>query len=330
MLVNHSYGLAEGYGDAEFADRLFLAGGASVFLFFALTGYLLFLPFARRDYGRGGGIELGRYARNRALRVLPLYFVAVAVLLVANESGGSGEQWLRFSTLTESFYSDSVITVDPPMWSLVVELHFYALLPLIAWALALASRKRELRAALLIAGLGAASLFVWYLEVHRLGDVADPRWRYSLPVTFLAFVPGMLLAIARVKIESGPVSPWLPPRLALIAAAIGLWVVSAYDFSWSEPAAVAASGLVLAAIVLPARQDGPVRALDWRPLAALGVASYSLYIWHQPVIAALERRADLGFVPLLALALPVCIAIATVSYLVIERPFLRLRRRWAR
>jgi peptidoglycan/LPS O-acetylase OafA/YrhL len=85
---------------------------------------------------------------------------------------------------------------------------------------------------------------------------------------------------------------------------------------------------VLAAVLFGALPSGLERALDWRPLAALGVASYSLYLWHQPLLARLELETGLGFLPLLAVGLPLCAAVAAVTYLTVERPFLRMRRRW--
>jgi peptidoglycan/LPS O-acetylase OafA/YrhL len=329
VVVNHVFGEAEGYGASQFGHRLALSGGLAVFLFFALSGYLLFLPFARRDYGLGGAVDLRRYALNRALRILPLYYVVLAVLLLAGQGGGSAEQWWRFATFTESFDKATVLTVDGPMWSLVVELQFYALLPLVAWLLAKLSRGTVAGATVLIAAIGAASLAVWYLQVHRLGDGADPRWRYSLPVTALAFVPGMLLALVRARLECG-VQRAAPPRIAgwLLLLAVSFWVLAAYRLQWAEPFAVLASFLVLAAIAFDERARW-LRALEWRPLAALGVASYSLYLWHKPLVEWLEDQTGLGFVALLALALPICAAVAAASYLAIERPFLRLRRRWA-
>jgi peptidoglycan/LPS O-acetylase OafA/YrhL len=72
-------------------------------------------------------------------------------------------------------------------------------------------------------------------------------------------------------------------------------------------------------------------ALQWRPLAVIGVASYSLYLWHVPVIKALvDGGASTGFAVLTVIAVPVSIVVALASYAVIESPFLRLRRQWAR
>ena len=64
------------------------------------------------------------------------------------------------------------------------------------------------------------------------------------------------------------------------------------------------------------------RSLDWRPLALIGVASYSLYLWHLPIVEALAPHA-------LALSVPVSLAVALLSYRLVETPFLRLRRRWS-
>jgi peptidoglycan/LPS O-acetylase OafA/YrhL len=116
-LASHTLG-----GPLSVADRLAVGGVFGVNLFFVLTGYLLYLPFAQA----AGSVDLRRYALNRALRVLPLYYVVLAVLLVLQHGGGTLGQWARFATFTQNFSQATVNTVDAPMWSLAVELEFYA------------------------------------------------------------------------------------------------------------------------------------------------------------------------------------------------------------
>ncbi len=65
--------------DLGTVERIAYGGGYGVFFFFALTGYLLFWPFAKRYFGRGDSIDLRSYAVNRALRILPLYYAVVVV-----------------------------------------------------------------------------------------------------------------------------------------------------------------------------------------------------------------------------------------------------------
>jgi peptidoglycan/LPS O-acetylase OafA/YrhL len=84
------------------------------------------------------------------------------------------------------------------------------------------------------------------------------------------------------------------------------------------------------AVVLPLRNGWLTSALSWRPLAALGVASYSLYMWHVLLVRRLSDQFFLANFPkLLLIAMPICIAVAFASYALVERPFLLWRRRWA-
>jgi peptidoglycan/LPS O-acetylase OafA/YrhL len=74
-----------------------------------------------------------------------------------------------------------------------------------------------------------------------------------------------------------------------------------------------------------------VRLLEWKPLVMVGLASYSIYVWHGPILELVTREANGpdSFLPLLAVILPLVIAWALLSYRVVEEPALRLRRRWA-
>lgn len=331
VLVSHVFLYSEVFAPTafdSFPDRLVAGGGFGVQLFFALTGYLIYRPFARRDLGRGGPISIGTYFRNRAVRILPLYWVAVAVLLTFTENGGTWHQWWRFALFAQSFSETTAQTVNGPMWSLVVELHFYLLLPLLAWGLAKVARGRRAVAIWALLALAVPSV------VFRRVD-PDPFviWRFSLPATFYGFVPGMVLAILQLEWERRP-----PSRLrgivrsadAWLVASAGLWALCCWDYGWADPLTAAAAFLTVGAVVLPLTPGPLVRLLDLRWLALLGVASYSLYIWHVPIIEQLYTRPALdSFVPLLVVAVPLALLAALVSYVVVERPTLAWRRRWA-
>jgi peptidoglycan/LPS O-acetylase OafA/YrhL len=142
----------------------------------------------------------------------------------------------------------------------------------------------------------------------------------------------MLLAVVAVSWAQKP-----PRYLRGPLAYSGTWVLAAVvcgllvcdHYSWDLLTGGVAFFLV-GACVLPLRSSLPVRMLSWKPLAALGVASYSLYIWHFNIVTdvtAHQLKGD-SFIVDLAILLPICVIVALISYRVIEEPFLRLRKRW--
>jgi peptidoglycan/LPS O-acetylase OafA/YrhL len=149
---------------------------------------------------------------------------------------------------------------------------------------------------------------------------------------FFFFVPGMLLALLRCSWERqrprwldgpfGRANLWL-------AVAVAAWVFAVEDTHRIALCAPAAF-LITGACVLPLRSGRLIDALGWRPLALIGIASYSLYLWHLPIIFWLVPDTATDFWPLLGIALPLCLAAAALSYRLVESPFLRLRRRWSR
>ena len=333
VLTGHVWGGVHGYStDATFGTfwrRLLLNGGDGVFVFFALSGYLLFWPFVRA--GRTP-VDLRRYARNRALRILPLYLVAAVVLMLLGGHAGDGTLWWRHLLFVQAMWSDSLSAIDGPLWSVAVEIQFYVLLPLIALVLmGLWRRSRAVGAAvLLLAGIVGAILR-WKLDVHS-GNPGNP-WAYQFPTTFQFFVAGMALALVRqAMLDRGGAPPRGPVGSAGAWAALSVvpWLLATWrldqDF-WLAPA----SFLLVGALVLPLRRGRWATALDWRPLAALGVASYSLYVWHLPLGNWLNWGGSTltPFVVALVVLAGLAVLVALVSYRAIEAPALALRRQWA-
>jgi len=333
VLGSHAWGEHHSFTPAAYdghLDRLVFGGGYGVYVFFALSGYLLFRPLARAAFGDGQRIDLGDYGRNRVLRIVPLYYAVAAILFVLSAGGGSPSEWLRFATFSQNFFSGTVLALDSPMWSLIVEVQFYALLPLLALGLAWVSR-RDLRVAagvLVALGLAGVALRSYLLRP----TVDDPRIVYSLATTSFFFVPGLLLALARIGWDRRGGALRLPGPLgssdawALAAIAAWIYVIERFDV---EPLVTVATFLTLGAIALPLRPGRFAAILDWRPLALVGVVSYSLYLWHLPLVNFIGEHISRSL-PLMLGAVAASIALAFLSYRVIEAPFLRLRRRWAR
>jgi peptidoglycan/LPS O-acetylase OafA/YrhL len=159
----------------------------------------------------------------------------------------------------------------------------------------------------------------------------NPYLRYSLLSCFMFFAPGMALALLRLswgrRFPRWLVRPLRTPEAWLLGAAVLWWLVATRPNHGYLMAP--ASFLLLGACVLPLGQSPLLRALDWRPLALIGVVSYSIYLWHVLIVNELvEGTGVTGVWAVLAVSVPAVLAVATVSYLLVERPFLRLRRRW--
>lgn len=339
VVIGHLWATAHGFENPEYIlgtlpRRLVFGLTYGVWVFFGLTGYLLFWPFVRRQFDGGGAIDVRRYLFNRALRILPLYYFAVILLLLVHVPDPTRQMTWRHLLLLQNFWRDTIGKVDAPIWSIVVEVQFYALLPLLAWAIFRISGPSRLRAAIVIGVLALASMIARQILALWADNPALELWRFQLPTTLGFFAAGMGVALLRSAWEERrpPIldgilgAPWL-----WLAAAVSLWVVMCWRFSYENLSAVAVF-LVVGALVLPLRPWGGLRAFDFRPLALLGVVSYSLYIWHAPVILELDGGRTLmphSFPVVLAVFLPLLIVVAIVSYLLIERPALRLRRRWA-
>ncbi len=305
--------------------------GFPLIIFFALSGYLLYRPFAAQAFDSGGPVDLRRFARNRALRVLTLYFAAVIIMLVFTQGGGTWTQWWRFATITACYFQSTAGTVDGPLWSLMVELTFYMLLPLLAWGVSRLSRGSLRRGALVLLVVAAGSI-AFRVVFYLTGDHLNPSWNYNLGSYLFAFVAGMLMVLVRIRWRQTGPPRWLRPPLdhshVWLLGALGLWVLSVVRLDW-DPIQGGAALLTLGALVLPLRQGWALRFFDWRPFVAIGVASYSLYVWHAPVLERLWIETHAESVALFCLTLAACIPIALGSYRLIEAPFLRRRRSWS-
>lgn len=333
VLVSHVYGaFVPPVGHDTVIRRVVSTGAWGVFLFFALTGYLLFWPFVKRAAEATTRLDLGRYVRNRIVRIVPLYYFVLIVLMIAQQSGGSATQWLHFLTFTQNFSHATILTVDDPMWSLGIEVEFYALIPLLALAMVWLARGSINRIA---AGIGALALISYAVYVAKVQVPARPSllWKLSLPTTFFYFVAGMLLALVRLRWQERPPA-WIAGPLGRasvwLSAGVAAWLVTAMDPDYNVVAIPVASFLIIGACVLPLRASPGTRALEWRPLAVLGMASYGIYLWNSPIVNWFARHGlPWASWRLLGASLSVCCAVALVTYVCVEAPFLRLRRRWA-
>lgn len=367
-------------------------------VFFLLSGYLLYRPFATALLRGEGRPPTRRYLRHRFLRIVPAYWVViVASFLFATSAGlvlptdafnaGSTSAtsvplWTmaRFATFTQVYWKDSLAGPFPQAWTLAVELSFYLLLPVLAWGLARRA-PRDRSARLRRQWIMLAALVV-VAQLFRLGIVMlDPVYqgdiglRYTqlkawLPNHLDLFAIGMGLAVLAVERDDGGPGAALGNRLdramarrgaatASVLVSLGALTLAGYglglsrtDLSYHRVGEFTRQwsyGVVALGLVLPATFGrsgrGAVRGfLSSRPMVFLGRISYGIYLWQIVAIgrwvsapsftggvpAAARhpgRQFNVAFWPTLGWTLVVTLVLATATWYLVERPWMRFRDR---
>jgi peptidoglycan/LPS O-acetylase OafA/YrhL len=327
-----------------------------VAVFFVISGFLLYRPFIA--YRTGGAAAPGTrdYFKRRVLRIYPAYWLALVVFaLLPGITAAFAGHWWPMAALVHTLpvYSGSACThaghvcglVDT--WSLVVELSFYAVLPIYAFVMTRVIRQSRVRVrtwmAAELAVLVVLSTASTVLQFVVLDPV--PRWISATVGSYVFwFALGMALAMASVALQRAGSRPW-PLRLLarrpevawLLAAAIYallcVWL-PATPLLFARGQVCAAylgfgviAALLLAPAVLAEDSDGlPRRVLANRVLAWLGLVSYGIFLWHGQIAVKLGAGgAKEPFGLVLAGTLALATLCAAASYYLVERPVLRLK-----
>ena len=326
-----------------------------VAIFFVLSGFLLFRPYAHAVAAGGRRPGTGRYLWRRALRILPAYWIVViaGLTLVPENRMATTQEWFRFLTLTQIYQRDWLRIGLVQTWSLATEAVFYLLLPLIA-ILALGRRWRPRRAVIILVSGSLVVTGVWLagMASGALNVTVHTNWFPSYAVWFGA---GMVLATVHVALRTGTALPsWrnldvlgrVPMTCWLIAA--GLYAIATTpvtgprDLSAFAPAAFGAKltlylGVAIMVLIPAAFNPRPGVRLVMAGSSGrwLGAVSYGLFLWHPMMIEAiyfvLNRptfTGDTGTIFLLTLGCG--LGIASISYYLVELPVQRWGARWPR
>jgi peptidoglycan/LPS O-acetylase OafA/YrhL len=366
------FGAADGVvvGSGRWTDAI-ASLAAGVTLFFTLSGFLLYRPFAASIARGAPRLPIRSYLRNRVLRIAPAYWAILAVtgLLFGATYIRDGADKLQLGRITEpldllqtglllqDYRPDTMILGIGPAWSLAVEVVFYCTLPVLvlaaAWACRFAKDRRGRIAVLLgppflLLLLGLTGKFV---EGHFLPGAStagySPDWRSVLERSFVVqadlFSFGMAAAVLHVQVSDGLVVFGALWRRLCVATGVLVFVASAWTMHQGEHSYLVQNtgealglGLLFAAIVVPgparARASRLVRLLETRSLVAIGLVSYSLFLWHFPVIMWLKLHGltmSGGLTALLFNLVEIAIiagVLSALSYRYVELPALRRKR----
>ncbi|MBF4161143.1 acyltransferase family protein [Nocardioides acrostichi] len=326
-----------------------LPGGfVGVDVFFVVSGYLI-SSLLLRELGTTGRVRIGAFYARRARRILPAATVVLALVTVASAlrlplaRSAEVAHDVLWSTLfaanihfarvgTDYFGADAPPSPVQHFWSLAVEEQFYLVWPATLALVGLLAVRvrglRTLRVVTLIVAVAWALSLVW--SVVLTGHDAIAAY-FSTPARAWELATGTLLALFAQRLMR------LPDAARLVLAPLGAVaiVVAAVAYGpqtpfpgWQALLPVLGTAAILAAGA-DGRAVGAARALTLRPVTWVGDISYSLYLWHWPVIVLGTRHVPGPFVAQVIVLIAISIALAAASYHVVEAPFRTPRRLWS-
>ncbi len=345
VLFHVGYNLAFQAGDQDFSTPLgwlYRGGEMSLHIFFVLSGYLIGRGFVHAYLKGEPAPDVGRYLRNRALRLLPAYWAVFAAVIILRGADGVSPGGVVSRFLFGGLVDNSGLS--PTMgqtWSLGIEVAFYLLVPLVGL---FAFRRRGPERPGSFRGLMVFLAVVFVASVVFRALVPGTLfWLRSLPAMAYGLTPGILLAALELRMR--PV-PRRAPALMVLGgfacwagtALIGPELYLNHEHGRTAPIAIlsAVGGTLLVAGPLVMHWEGrrPWRFLVNRPLSWLGARGYSVFLVHQAIIVTLILRGVEfgpgfgGFVLLSLIVLPLSIVAGALNYHFIERPAMEHMKRW--
>jgi peptidoglycan/LPS O-acetylase OafA/YrhL len=316
----------------------FRGGFVGVDVFFVISGYLITSIIVNDCHA--GKFSISTFYERRARRILPALFVVIAASVLF--------AWLWMLPVETQAFTRSVLATvgfvpnlyfwsttnyfanaaeELPLlhaWSLGVEEQFYALFPLLIWAL-WRFGLRTLAFATLVLALVSFGLSEWAWRSGKLSS------NFFFPVTRAwELMIGAALALAwRIR----PIYEWLTKAwcncLSLLGLVLLAYAVAAFDSYTPMPSVYALVPTLGTALVIASARQGTLahRILSHRVLVGIGLISYSAYLWHQPLFAFARIRITFGpqWPAYLVLILS-SLALAYITWRFVESPFRTARR----
>jgi peptidoglycan/LPS O-acetylase OafA/YrhL len=316
-------------------------GSYGVDLFFFLSGFCLFYPYARALFDGVPFPTLGHFAYQRAIKILPSYAIAIAGMIwihqiVLPASGNLYGHVLLHLFFIHTLFDESFSSINPVFWSLGLEIQFYLIFPLIARCM--------LRGA-----LGMTLLTLTFAAVGRVYVMnhpgSAPGWPgHQLATEIDPFVTGMFTAYlfraltTRHQALVHPRRAWAWTLLAALGVGLYLFTASlvyhvhdpAFERYMLLPLDIAFFAVTLGSLFGAAHWQA---AIGDPVLAFYARISYNLYLWHtvlrdelfqhRVLPLSLDDPRYLFFLALLSLLCAT--AFATLLTYGIERPLMRLR-----
>lgn len=318
-------------------------GWIGVDLFLCLSAFL-FVHLLRMEWEKTGTINVWFFYLRRTLRIWPIYIIfgAVIFITIIARNAVNNLSLLRvygLFTFTDNILSAylgySVLPWASHLWTISYEEQFYAFIPWFLRYMFRRSKQKQIITLLGILALGSAirTLFIFL----KIGHPAI----WVLPIThFESILFGLAVGLGVFD----TLFKRIPSLLLAVAGVAGIYfstmLPNVWTIDWSLMGLYPLVGLSVALLVyatLKAQHHPATAWLRWKPVAFLGKISYGLYLFHLATIDLVEKWVILNFpgkLPLMqsmlifGIALAATILIASLSYILIEKPFLKVKSRF--
>ena len=312
--------------------RLVPGGQIGVDIFFVLSGYLITAVLAK-EIQVSGRLSLINFYIRRVLRLMPaLVTVVVAVTAYEAVFGGPDPNFratglaavLYLMDIVQAFTSYAHWSALSHTWSLAVEEHFYLIWPPVMMLMIGFPGQVRLK---IISGLWVC-LVAWRLYLVAKGASFE-RTYFSFDARGDELLAGCILALTVLGDHASAVRNqlarlWPIALTAILAMALFNHGLSPLSRGVMPVIAAACSCVLILALLDPTTRLQRVAATP--ALVAIGQISYSIYLWHWPLLIEVRYHTSSQVAALAAIAASLCIA--ALSFFFVEKPILRLKRRF--
>lgn len=332
----------------HFFGDILPGGYLGVDMFFVLSGFLI-TSLLVREFNVTGRISLKGFWLRRFRRILPAALIvlsictAIVALIGGDLAVGIREQflgtfffvnnWTQIAT-SQTYFAPNEVQVFAHYWSLAVEEQFYLIWPLLMLGVFAISRRKPKRLPIAVSLILACASAVAMALLYSPGE--DPtRVYYGTDTHAFGLLIGAMLSLLMTSTDKDmDADSWPAANKGILAGTVGsfalvgylaqlVWMGADRDFTY-RGGLVLTSVLGAAMIWAVVRESGP---LTWifrtRVMRWLGQRSFSLYLWHWPVVMIVHALSDAPSWLLGLLSLPLSCVPAEVTYQFVENPFRR-------
>lgn len=296
-----------------------LSPHVGVSIFFVLSGFLITFLLIREKEATGK-IDIFSFIKRRALRIFPLYYLAILFLAIMDVTGKAGITNCIYPyalTYTINFVPKAcAFSAMSHFWSLSVEEHFY-----LFWPIIFAFGKRTAIATISLLVFGCLYFGTSLYEPTTLYYLG--RWTFP---AMLPILVGCLVAfVCNVDHIKKTFSSPTISGILLISIVAGL---TAPAFIKSETAWLVSVG-ALVLYIYHNQESLLVKLLELKPLVAVGIISYGLYVWQGVFTGNGTYRTGHVFPPSVDIGVWLTFVVAPLSYLFFEKPLLKLKKKYS-